>query len=241
MEVGDQPVDRLETITRGDEDRGVAFERRDRAVVTCGAFDQAKRGRSDRDQAATRGAHFIQSLGGGEVDSSPLGVHAVVGGVIDLDRQKGACADMERERFALHSARVERGDQRVGEVQRGGRRGHRARFPREHRLVVVAVGGVGAALRRNIGRQRHLPGALEQHLDRLIAMKHEQDRPGLVALGGACHDPLAEVDRIADPHALGIAHERPPAARSLALVQGRADGGGAARAFKLGGNDAGVV
>ena len=75
-------------------------------------------------------------------------------------------------------------------MQRGGRRGDRAGLPREHGLIIVAVGLVGPALAGDIGRQRHLPGALEQQLDRLLAMKMEQDRAFVVAGDRAGLHPL---------------------------------------------------
>ena len=76
---------------------------------------------------------------------------------------------MEGQRLALHPALVERGDQPVGEMQRRGRRRHRTGFAREHGLIVVAVGLVRRPLAGDIGRQRHLPGPLEQQLDGLVA------------------------------------------------------------------------
>ena len=61
-------------------------------------------------------------------------------------------------------------------MQRGGRRGDRAFLAREHRLIVGAVGLVGRPLRGDVGRQRHPPGALEQQLDRLVAVEMKQRR-----------------------------------------------------------------
>ena len=53
--------------------------------------------------------------------------------------------------------------------------------------------------------------------------------------------PVAEIDRVADARALGVAHERPPVARPLALVQRRADPRLAAPPFELGRDHPGIV
>ena len=148
---------------------------------------------------------------------------------------------MQRQRLALHAALVEQADQPVGEVQRGGRRGDRAFLLREHRLIILAVRLVGAALAGDIGRQRHRPRALEQQLDRLVTVERQQDRPGGIALDGARRHAVPEIDHVAVAHALGVAHEGPPVARPFPLVQRRTDARLAALAFQLGGNDARVV
>ena len=122
-------------------------------------------------------------------------------------------------------ALVERGDQPVGEVQRRGRRGDRPLLAREHRLIIGAVGLVGGALAGDIGRQRHAAGALEQQLDRLVAVEMEQDRAVVGLFDDRGGDAFVEVDPVAGLHPPGVADEGPPAAQAFALVQRGADAG----------------
>ena len=43
MEIGDQPVDRLESVAGGDEDRSVAIERMDRRPSSSAALSSSRR------------------------------------------------------------------------------------------------------------------------------------------------------------------------------------------------------
>ena len=141
MEVGDQAVDRLEAVAGRDEDRGVALERPDRAVLVRRAFDQAQAGRADRDQPPARRARTRSAARRSAASIRPHSACILWSSVsLGLDRQERARADVQGQRLAADPARVERVDQPRGEMQRGGRRGDRALLPREHRLVIVAVG-----------------------------------------------------------------------------------------------------
>ena len=140
-----------------------------------------------------------------------------------LHRQEGAGADVQGQRLAADAARIERLEQPRREVQRRSRGGDRPFLAREHRLIIVAVRLVRLAARGDVGRQRHPPGAFEQQLDGLLAMEVQQRRAVLRLSRRPRRDALAEVDRVADPRPLGVAQERLPFARTLALVQGRAD------------------
>ncbi len=151
MEIGHQPVDRPEAVAGRDEDGGVAFERLDPSILVRRTFQQTQRSRSDRDQPPAGLARGIEPVGGRLIDAAPFGVHPMVGGVVNLDRQERPRADMKRQRLPLHAAPVERFDQPIGEMQRRGRRGDCPRLSREHRLIIVAVGLVGSALACNIG------------------------------------------------------------------------------------------
>ena len=148
---------------------------------------------------------------------------------------------MEGQRLVADPGLGQRRHQPRREVQRGGRRGDRAFLAREHRLIIVAVARVGRAPAGDIGRQRHPAGALEQQLDRLLAVEGQQDAAVLAALVGDRGDAGAEIDPVAVAQPLGVADEGAPGARPLALVQGRADPRLAAPALELGGDDPGVV
>ena len=241
MKVGQQPVDRLEAIARGDEDCGVAVERADRAIVRRRAFDQAERGGPDRDQPPAPRSRCVEAIGGGSVDPAPFGMHPMVGGVVDLDRQEGPGADVKRQRLASDPPRVDRLDQPLGEVERGGRCCNRTGLAGEHRLIVGSVVGVGRSFGSDVGRERHLAGSLEQQFDRLLAVEGQENRPSVVALDRGGLNPETEVDDVPIAHPFGVADERPPAAQSLALVQGCSHPRVTARPFKLGGDDLGVV
>ena len=151
---------------------------------------------------------------------------------------------MQGQRLAADPARVERRDQPVGEVQRRGRRRDRAFLAREHRLII----GRGrprrpARLRGDIGRQRHPPGALEQQLDRLVAMEMRAGprRPRRCSTADAA-TPVAEIDPVAEPAAAWRCGRTPTSSRgpsrlcSVAPILRLA-----APALELGRDDLGVV
>ena len=94
MEISEEPVDGAEAVARGDEDVGVSFERADDLVLTRGAFEEAKRGCADGDDAPAAGACGVEALGGGGIDAAPLAVDLMLGGVLGLHRQEGAGADV---------------------------------------------------------------------------------------------------------------------------------------------------
>ena len=121
----------------------------------------------------------------------------------------------------------------------GGRDG--AILAREHGLIIADVAFVGRALAGDIGGQGHASGPFQQHFHRLGAFEVQRHAAIFVARPGDRGDACAKVDPVAIPHPLGIAQEGLPLAQAQALVQRRADPRFAARAFQLGGNDAGVV
>ncbi len=126
-------------------------------------------------------------------------------------------------------------------MQGCGRRGDGPLLAREHRLIVRAVGIVGGASRGDVGRQRHSACALEEQLDRLVAVELEQEGAVLAALDSRRADAPGECDRVARLQPLRVADERPPAARPFAFVQSRADAGFTAAAFELRRDHLGVI
>ena len=92
-------IDRLEPVAGRDEDRGFAGERPDRAVLGRRRLQQPQRRGADGDDAPAGGARAIE--GGGRLggDLAPLGVHAVFGDVLGLDRQEGAGADVQGDEW----------------------------------------------------------------------------------------------------------------------------------------------
>ena len=113
-------------------------------VLAGRAFEQAQRGRADRDQPPARRPRCVEPLGGRGVDPAPFGVHRDARSVSSaLTGRKVPAPTCRVSVSRPMPALVERRDQPGGEVQRRGRRGDRALLAREHRLVIVAVGRVG--------------------------------------------------------------------------------------------------
>ena len=75
--------------------------------VTGGAFEQAQRGRADRDDASARAARRIERIGGLFGHDAVFGVHPVACGIVRLHRQKRPGADMQRDGMQADAARRE--------------------------------------------------------------------------------------------------------------------------------------
>ena len=181
-----------------------------------------------RRPAAIVGGDGVGGLG---ADLAPFGVHAVQRDVVDLDRQEGAGADVERQPGAGDPPGLEGREERRVEVERRGRGRHRARTRGEDGLVVVAVGGVGRAAGRDVGRQRHLADRLERRLERRsLAVEGEQDLGAV--LGADLGGERAEGDAVADRQPLAGPGQRPPGAaggeRDQRRLDARLGAGGAA-------------
>jgi hypothetical protein len=168
-------------------------------------------------------------------------MHLVVGGIVRLDRQEGAGADMQGKGLAGDPRRLDLRDQSRREVERGGRSRHCALLSREHGLVVLGIGRIDRPLGRDVGRERHGAGAVEQQLDRLVAVEAEQQRSVLALCLANRLDPAAEGQLVVDPHASGVANEGPPGAEIVSLVQRGADPRLTHPALELGWDDLGIV
>jgi len=73
VKIGHEAVDRLEAVTRRDEDRRIASERSDGPVLVSRTFEQAERCRADGDDLAAGRARRIEPGGGLLVDPPPFG------------------------------------------------------------------------------------------------------------------------------------------------------------------------
>jgi len=131
------------------------------------------------------------------INAAPFAVHAMFGGVIGLHRQECARTDMQRQGRRFDACCVHRVHQFGREVQGGCRCRHRAILLREHRLIILRIARVGWPLARDIGRQRHGPGALQQDFDRLIAFEKQSEAAVVMALFGDGHDAFAKINHIA--------------------------------------------
>src|SRR5690606_10521986 len=112
VEVREEKVDRLEPVARRDEEPRLAGERANPAALVGRALEEAERGGAYRDDAAPGRARGAEPLSRRFVEKSGLGVHDVLLGVLDLDREESAGADMKRERQPFDPARRERLEQR---------------------------------------------------------------------------------------------------------------------------------
>ena len=139
MEIGHQRVDRAEAIAGRNEDRGLAFERPDRAGFVRRAFDQARRGGADRDDPPAARARRVERRCGRRVDASPFGVHSMIARVVRLDRQESPRADVQGHAMEGRPGRFDALEQRRREMQTGCRRRDGAGFACEHGLIVRAV------------------------------------------------------------------------------------------------------
>ncbi len=160
-------------------------------------------------------------------------MHAMLLHPLGLHRQEGAGAHVQRQSFASDAAPIQLIDEARCEMQSRGGRCDRSVLAREHRLVIVAVGLVRGATRRDVGGKRHSPGAVEKQLDRFLAVEMQQYRPVRGLLDGRSADPASELDQVAVTNTPGVAHEGPPFAGPFALVEGRADARIPAMSFQL--------
>ncbi len=124
-------------------------------------------------------------------------------------RAEGAGADVQHDLGALDAGvAASASQQRVAEMQAGGRRGDRAGHAREDGLVAREIGGL-RGVAPDVRRQRRLAGAIRRHLRR--EREHDlavvADR-GNLGVEGALAAP--EAQRRADALAPAAAQQRAP-------------------------------
>src|SRR5262249_21689355 len=122
-------------------------------------------------------------------------------------------------------AGLERGEDRVGEVEAGGRRSDRTRNARVDRLIagtILRCSG-SAPVAPDVRRQRDLAVALEERLQ-ARGILPEFGLPRLsVALARRGHEAAWEAERRARGHAAGSAQERAPELRAHRLDEKHLD------------------
>ena len=153
MEVGDQPVDRAEAVTWGDEDLGLAGAGFDLSLFRRHRFERAQRGGADRDHATAALARGRDRAGSGMRNRETLAVHAMLRQIFALDRLERARTHVQGEVRERDAARLQACQHRLVEMQSRGRRSDRARIARIDGLVAFAVVFVGGTL--DVRRQRH--------------------------------------------------------------------------------------
>jgi hypothetical protein len=166
VEVGDHRIDAAKGVPGTNEQARLAVERA-RRTVPAGGLEGAHHRGPDRDHPSAAGMRRLDAPARAGAHPDPLGVHVVVLEAPGTHRLEGPRADVQGHEVELDAALANRLEQLPIEVQAGGRRGHRARIAREHRLVA----GLVAPLRRaaDVWRQRHRAVRLEQRLERVFA------------------------------------------------------------------------
>ncbi|GJE06875.1 hypothetical protein AOPFMNJM_2198 [Methylobacterium jeotgali] len=201
------------------------------ALPVGGALEEPQRRGAHRHDPPAPRAGLVEGLGGLLREDAVLGVHPVGVGVLGLHRQEGARPDMQGEAVARDARRVERGDQRLREVQAGGGGGHRSGLVRVDGLVVDRVPRVRRAPAGDIGGQRQDadrrdrrveggPGEVEAQGDlaALPLLRHRRREVVRGALGRR-----AEAQHVARRDALARPGEGAPQVRRLPPVQHRFD------------------
>ena len=91
----------------------------------------------------------------GRAHVQPFAVHAVFAHIIHAHRLEGARAHVQGDVAEFDALFAQRLQQRLVEMQAGGRRRHRAELAREHGLVTLVV--VDARFAVDVGRKRQAP------------------------------------------------------------------------------------
>ena len=109
MKIGQQDIDSAKPIARRDEDRGVAAERLDGAVLARRAFQQPQRGGADRDDAAALARVPRSAPPPSRAEMQPHSACIRCSEVSsDLDRQERPCPDMQRQAMDVDAAAAQR-------------------------------------------------------------------------------------------------------------------------------------
>ena len=117
---------------------------------------------------------------------------------LDTHRLEGTGTDMQGNEGGIHPLRADRLEQRLIEVQAGGRGRHRTGALGVDGLVALAVGRIVRSV--DIGRQRHVPDPLQQRQHRLGESEFEQSVVALQHLRAATafdEDPRTGLGRLA--------------------------------------------
>src|SRR5262245_59346138 len=142
MEVRDEAIDDAKAIARRDEEIGLAAPGGDVAVAR-GRLERSQARGPDRDHARPTLMRALDGGCGRRRELVSLAVHAVVGEALRTHGLKGAGPDVQGEEGELDAAAPERCEQRLVEVQPGGRRGDRTGRARIDGLIPPLVYGIG--------------------------------------------------------------------------------------------------
>src|SRR5262245_3123116 len=138
MEIRHDRVDDPESKTRIDEERAVALERTEAAGARR-RLERADTGRSDGDDTAAASSALLHRGASLGRHSQPFRMQLVILDALGAHGRERTGADVQRQKGSLYALRLERGEQRVVEMQTRRRRGDRPTGSREHGLIALAV------------------------------------------------------------------------------------------------------
>src|SRR5438094_149598 len=117
-------------------------------------LERPRRRRADCNDAAPRAPRARDRAGRRVADRVALRLETVILDTLDADRLKRAIADVQGDLGERDAARLQRGNQRLAEVQACGRRGDRSTVVREQRLIAIMV--IRPIVALDVRRQRHV-------------------------------------------------------------------------------------
>ena len=196
MEIRKQPVGHVEPVAGINEYVGVAAPWLHRATRRR-RLDQPQRGGADRDHPAAccfGGVDFSRRL---RCHFAPFGMHPVGGDIVNLDRQKRACADMQGHFGKADTAHCQCRHQTGIEMQGRGRGGDGTGVAGKQRLVVAAVLCIRRAKRCDIGWQGHRACAVQRQVKGGTGQVELQQNRIFVAPRHRCGKTGGKADHIA--------------------------------------------
>ncbi len=206
-----------------------------------GGLEQPAGCGADGDDAAAAGPRRCDLSGGDGADLAVLGRHDVIFDARRLHRYEAAGTDVQGQPGAPDAGGGEAGEQLVGEVQAGGRRGDRPRPAGEHRLIVGKVTVIAAAA-ADVGRQRRRAEPLQLRKKGVARERKDEIDAAVGTLAGdRCRHTGRKANRLADPQPPSGADEGPPAAAAPILDQRRLDGDRITAAEQTDRQNAGIV
>ena len=121
--------------------------------------------RADGDDAPARGAQPIERLRRCLADFTPFGVHAMASRIVRLHRQEGAGTHVQGEEVPGNAARIERGKQRLREMQARGRCRYRPGVARINGLMALRIFGHLLATVGDVWGQRRITERLDRFVE----------------------------------------------------------------------------
>src|SRR5215510_14834585 len=208
MEVRDEAIDDAKAIARRDEEIGLAAPGGDVAVAR-GRLERSQARGPDRDHARPTLMRALDGGCGRRRELVSLAVHAVVGEALRTHGLKGAGPDVQGEEGELDAVTPERSEQRLVEVQPGGRRGDRTGRARIDGLITPLVYGIGQV--SDIRWERYAAVTLEQFEHGRIACETQAEE-----IVGSAEDDGVECAGEPQPHAGARRMARPDLGQRLA-------------------------
>ena len=157
MKIRQENVDRLEPVSRRDEDIRLGRERLHRSVGGAGAFQGAQGSRADSNDTAASGPCGIEARGGVFKHRTVLRMHHMLIRIRCADGQECPCANMQGKVHPADAACGQAIQQAVREMKPGRWCGEGTFLPRIDGLVVGKIAPIRRPQLGDIGRQRHRP------------------------------------------------------------------------------------